>query len=279
MKNTTRRNFIQKASASVAGALAIPIFSHSNSISNTSSTSLKLGLASYTTRKFNLEQTLEMCKKTALKEICLKSMHLPLDSSKDEILKVKKLVANANLHLYGGGVIYMNDKNEVDQAFDYAKTAGMKVIIGVPAHELLPYVDQKVKEYDIKVAIHNHGPGDKKYPTPESIIVKIGNLDKRIGICMDIGHTMRSGKNPATEAKKYFDRLLDVHMKDVNKAAKDGETVIVGQGVIDIPAFLKVLVHKKYQGIVSFEYEADGDNPLPGLAQSVGYVKGILSVI
>jgi len=279
MKSTTRRIFLQKAGATVAGALAIPVFSHANSISNTSSTSLKLGLASYTTRKFNLEQTLEMCKKTALKEICLKSMHLPLDSSKDDILKAKKLVTSAGINLYGGGVIYMNDKNEVDQAFNYAKTAGMTVIVGVPAHELLPYVDKKVKEFDIKLAIHNHGPGDKQYPSPKSIIEKVKDLDKRIGLCMDIGHTMRIGEDPAGDAKKYFDRLHDVHMKDVNKAAKDGETVIVGQGVIDIPTFLKVLVHKKYQGIVSFEYEADGDNPLPGLAQSVGYVRGVLSVI
>ena len=240
MKSTTRRFFLQKASATVAGALAIPVFSHANSISNTSSASLKLGLASYTTRKFNLEQTLEMCKKTALKQICLKSMHLPLDSSKNEILKAKELVTSAGINLYGGGVIYMKDKNEVDQAFNYAKTAGMTVIVGVPAHELLPYVEKKVKEYDIKLAIHNHGPGDKQYPSPISIIEKVKDLDKRIGLCMDIGHTMRIGEDPAGDAKKYFDRLHDVHMKDVTKAAKDGKTVIVGQGVIDIPAFLKV---------------------------------------
>jgi sugar phosphate isomerase/epimerase len=144
---------------------------------------------------------------------------------------------------------------------------------------LLPYVDQKVKEYDIKVAIHNHGPGDKNYPSPESIIEKIKHLDKRIGLCMDIGHTMRMGEEPAAEAKKYFDRLLDVHMKDVDKPVKDGKTVVVGRGVIDIPAFLKVLAQKQYQGVVSFEYEADGKDPLPGLEQSVGYVRGVLAVI
>ena len=126
------------------------------------------------------------------------------------------------------------------------------MIIGVPAHELLSFESDKVQEYNIKVAIHNHGTGDKNYPSPESVMEKIRGLDKRIGLCMDIGHTQRIGEDPATEAKKYFDRLLDVHMKDVDKAAKEGETIVIGQGVIDIPAFLKVLVEKKYQGVVSF---------------------------
>lgn len=279
MKRTTRRIFLQKAGVTTAAAFSLPLLTRANSNSRSSTSSLKLGLASYTTREFTLEQTIEMCKRTSLKQICLKSMHLPLDSTKDKILKAKALLTDAEIHLYGGGVIYMKNKAEVDQAFDYAKTAGMQVIIGVPAHELLPYVDQKVKEYDIKVAIHNHGPGDKNYPSPESIIENIKHLDKRIGLCMDIGHTMRMGEEPATEAKKYFDRLLDVHMKDVDKPVKDGKTVVVGQGVIDIPAFLKVLVQKKYQGVVSFEYEADGKDPLPGLEQSVGYVRGVLAVI
>ncbi len=279
MKRTTRRTFLQKAGATATAAFSLPLITHAGAWSNSSAGPLKLGLASYTTRKFSLEQTIEMCKRTGLHELCLKSMHLPLDSSKDQILKAKETVSSVGLHLYGGGVIYMNSKADVDQAFDYAKTAGMQVIIGVPAHELLPYVNDKVKEYNIKVAIHNHGPGDKNYPSPESVMEKIRGLDKRIGLCMDIGHTQRIGEDPATEAKKYFDRLLDVHMKDVDKAAKDGKTVIVGRGVIDIPAFLKVLVQKKYQGVVSFEYEADAEDPLPGLEQSVGYVRGVLAVI
>ncbi len=279
MKKTTRRNFLQKAGATTTAAFSLPFFAKSAGSFSAESSSLTLGLASYTTRKFSLEQTIDMCKRTGLKELCLKSMHLPLESTKDQILKARETVTNAGLQLYGGGVIYMKSKDDVDQAFNYAKTAGMQVIIGVPAHELLPYVNDKVKKYDIKVAIHNHGPGDKQYPTPESVIEKVKNLDKRIGLCMDIGHTQRSGEDPAEEAKKYFDRLLDVHMKDVDKAAKDGKTVVVGRGVIDIPAFLKVLVHKKYQGVVSFEYEADAEDPLPGLEQSVGYVRGVLAMI
>ncbi len=173
----------------------------------------------------------------------------------------------------------MKKEDQVHNAFDYAKAAGMKVIIGVPAPELLPLVNKKVKQYDIKVAIHNHGPGDKIYPTPASAYERIKDLDKRIGLCNDIGHTMRIGSDPIVSAKKFADRLLDVHIKDVSEATAKGHGVEVGRGVIDIPKFLKMLIRIKYSGIVSFEYEKDADDPLAGLAESVGYVRGVLAAI
>ncbi|MCK5467686.1 MAG: sugar phosphate isomerase/epimerase, partial [Cyclobacteriaceae bacterium] len=181
--------------------------------------------------------------------------------------------------LYGGGVIYMKSKEQVDQAFEYAKNAGMSVIVGVPEHELLEYTNDKIKQYDIKVAIHNHGPGDETYPSPESVYEKIKDLDSRFGLCMDIGHTQRIGIDPTEAAKKYFSRLFDIHIKDVDKAKEDGKTVEIGRGVIDIPKFLKLLVDRRYEGVVSFEYEKDAEDPLPGLSESVGYVKGCLDSI
>ena len=239
----------------------------------------KLGVASYTFRKFKLDETLAMTKKVGLKYICFKSFHLALDSTPAEIKDVVAKVKDAGLELYGGGVIYMNTEAEVNQAFDYAKAAGMEVIVGVPKPELLKLVDKKVKEYDIKVAIHNHGPGDKTYPTPGSAYEKIKNLDKRIGLCNDIGHTQRVGVDPSVSAGKYADRLLDVHLKDVSAATAQGREVEVGRGVIDIPGFLKTLIKINYAGIVAFEYEKDPENLLPGLAESVGYVKGVLAAI
>ena len=184
-----------------------------------------------------------------------------------------------DLELYGGGVIYMKDEAEVNQAFDYAKAAGMKVIIGAPQPELLALVNKKVQQYDIKLAIHNHGPGDKTYPTPASVYEKIKDLDKRVGLCDDIGHTQRSGVNPSESDEKFADRLLDVHMKDVSQATAKGQGVEVGRGVIDIPRYLRTLIKIGYTGVVAFEYEKDADDPLAGLAESVGYVKGVLAAI
>ena len=239
----------------------------------------ELGLASYTLRKFKLDETLAMTKRVGLKYIAFKSFHLALDSTPAQIKEVVAKVKKADLELYGGGVIYMKSEAEVNHAFDYAKAAGMKIIIGAPKPELLKLVDKKVKEYDIKLAIHNHGPGDKVYPTPASAYEKIKNLDRRIGLCNDIGHTQRAGVNPSVSARKYADRLLDIHIKDVTEATAKGHGVEVGRGVIDIPGFLRTLIGIKYAGVVSFEYEKDADDPLAGLAESVGYVRGVVAAV
>ncbi len=274
MKEKTRRDFMKISGLTVAASF----FAHSpgKAKSLNKKGKLKLGLASYSLRKFDQAQTLAMTKRAGLDYICLKSMHLPLDSSAAELKSSAKKIKDAGLNLYGGGVIYMKNKEAVDQAFEYAKQAGMSVIVGVPEHNLIDYTNEKIKQYDIKVAIHNHGPGDEKYPSPESIYEKIKDMDPRFGMCMDIGHTQRIGVDPTLSCKKYFSRLLDVHIKDVNKAAETGKTVEIGRGVIDIPKFLKMLVDQGYDGVVSFEYEKDAEDPLPGLSESVGYVKGCL---
>ncbi len=277
MKGTTRRDFL-KISGITAAASFVAI-NPVEAIPNVKSYKLNLGLASYSFRKFDQAQTIAMTKRAGLDYICFKSMHLPLDASVEDLKEGAKAVSDAGMNLYGGGVIYMKSKEEVDQAFEYAKNAGMSLIVGVPEHELINYTNEKIKEYDIKVAIHNHGPGDKKYPSPESVIEKIKDMDPRFGLCMDIGHTQRIGVDPLQVVKKYFSRLLDIHIKDVDKAKEDGKTVEIGRGVINIPKFLTLLVDMRYEGVVSFEYEKDAEDPLPGLCESVGYVHGCLDSI
>ena len=239
----------------------------------------KMGLASYTLRKFNLKETLAMTKRVGLEYISLKSFHLPLNSAPEEISQETEIIKKAGIKLYGGGVIYMKNEKDVHQAFEYARMAGMKMIIGVPVPDVLGLVEKKVKEYDIMVAIHNHGPTDKVYPTPGSAYEKIKHLDRRIGLCNDIGHTQRAGVDPSESVLKYADRLIEIHMKDVSKAAKEGKTVEIGRGVIDIPKFIRALIKINYTGVISFEYEKDPMDPLAGLAESVGYVKGVLAAI
>ena len=278
-KEQSRRHFIKMTSIGAIASLAGVKSSFGQVRDMAGKERLKLGLASYTLRKFDLDDTLAMTKRVGLKYICFKDFHLPMDSTPAQIRAVAVKVKEAGLILYGGGVIYMRNQSQVHRAFDYAKAAGMKVIIGVPTPELLPLVNKKVKEYDIKVAIHNHGPGDKVYPTPAVAYERIKDLDRRIGLCNDIGHTMRAGSDPAVSVKKFADRLLDVHIKDVSEASAKGHGVEVGRGVINIPKFLKTLVEIKYSGIVSFEYEKDADDPMAGLAESVGYVRGVLAAI
>lgn len=242
-------------------------------------TSFKLGLASYSTRKFDLGQTIEMTRRVGLQYLTLKDMHMPLDSTPETLKAMAAEVRAAGIDLYGAGVISMRSEEEVNRAFQYASEAQLKVIVGVPNHELLPLADRKVKETNITLAIHNHGPGDELYPSPASVYEKIKGLDRRIGLCLDIGHTVRIGQDPAAEAKKYGDRLYDVHIKDVDKEAAEGDTIEIGRGVIDIPALLKSLKKINYQGVLSFEFEKDENDPLAGLAESVGYVRGVLAML
>jgi inosose dehydratase len=289
VEKRTRREFIQMTGAAVAASLtAVPHqlsagseptseAQESISINSSVGAGFKLGLASYTFRNFKLDQALAMTRRVGLKYIALKSIHLPLESTQTEIEAVAAKVKDAGIELYGGGVIYMKNQAEVNRAFEYAKAAGMKLIIGSPQPELLALVNKKVQEYDIKVAIHNHGPDDKTYPTPASVYEKIKDLDKRVGLCDDIGQTQWAGVNPSESAVRVADRLLDVHMKDVSQATAKGQGVEIGRGVIDIPGFLRTLIKVGYAGVVAFEYEKDADDPLAGLAESVGYVRGVLA--
>ena len=279
----SRRQFLYLAGAGAAASLVGTRNSmgqtRRSGVSQKAEPPLKLGLASYTLRKFKLDETLAMTRRVGLKYICFKSMHLELDSTPAQIKAVVAKVKKAGLILYGGGVIYMRNEAQVRQAFNYAKAAGMGMIVGVPAPELLPLVDKMVKQYDIRVAIHNHGPTDKVYPVPATAYEKIKDLDKRIGLCNDVGHTMRAGVDPSESVRKYADRLLDVHLKDVSAANAKGSAVEAGRGVIDIPKLVRTLIDIKYDGIASFEYEKDSDDPLAGLAESVGYVRGVMAAV
>ncbi len=294
--NHTRREFLQVTTAGTMALAAGPAVNAQGTRSRNRSTQaaaapikaqssklpFELGLASYTCRTFSLAQTLVMANRVNLTHIALKDVHLALNSTPTQIQAAAAQVKAAGLDLYGGGVIYMYSEADVNQAFDYAKAAGMRVIIGVPSPTtLLPLVEKKVKEYDIKVAIHNHGPGDNTYATPEIVYGSIKNLDKRIGLCNDIGHTTRSGVDAAASIEQFGDRLLDVHMKDETSATAGGTCTEAGRGVIDLPAVMRALVKINYAGIVSFEYEKPNfeSDPLPGLAESVGYIRGIMATL
>ena len=278
----TRRDFLKVSGLGIAGAAALqgrPFGKSAEPILFDHNIPFELGIASYTFRKYTLEETLEMTKRVGIKNIAFKSFHLKMDSTDEQIKEVVKKVNEYGINLYGGGVIYMKTSKEMDHAFEYAMKAGMKVIIGVPEPDLLDHLDKKVKEYDIKVAIHNHGPGDETYPTAESIYEKIEPFDNRIGICLDVGHTQRIGEDPVNDIDRFSNRILDVHLKDESEATPEGYPVEMGHGCLNIPDILKMLIAKGYEGIASFEYEKDPEDVLPGLAESVGYVRGVLDSI
>ena len=236
----------------------------------------KVGMAGYTFLKFDIDKTLETLKRCDVHYLCIKDFHLPLTSTNEEIAAFHAKLKASDVTGYAVGPIYMKSEAEIDKAFEYAKKVGVKLIVGVPDVELLPYVDKKVKEYDFNYAIHLHGPDIKIYPDAEDVWNHVKDLDPRIGMCLDIGHDTRNGKDPVADLKKYHTRVFDMHIKDVTAPTKLGYSLEVGRGVIDFPALVKMLRKVGYTGVCSLEHEKDMDNPFMGIAESIGYFRGVI---
>jgi sugar phosphate isomerase/epimerase len=273
----SRRKFIRNAALGLTGAAIFPTTDKAGSsfAKKENPNKLPVGIAGYTFLHFDIPQSIQMMQRVDVRFMSIKDFHLPLNSSQEKIDEVKKQFADAGITIYGVGVIYMKTKDAVDQAFDYAKKVGVPLIVGVPDHDLIDYSEQKVKEHNIKLAIHNHGPEDKLYPSPKDVYERIKNKDGRMGLCLDIGHAMRAGVEPAKAVKEFGKRIFDLHVKDVTKAEQDGQAIEAGRGIIDFPAFVKALRKINYPGYCSIEFEKDMKDPLPGIAESVGYFKGV----
>lgn len=239
--------------------------------------SFKLGIAGYTFVRFDLEKTLETLKRVDVHYLCIKDFHLPLTSTDEEIKTFHARLDKFGVKGYAVGPLYMNTKDEVDKVFEYAKRVGVKTIVGVPTYDLLPYVSNKVKEYDMKYAIHLHGPDIDKFPDADDVWENVKDLDPRMGMCLDIGHDRRNGKDPVEDLKKYHTRVFDIHLKDVTGASKQGYSVEVGRGILDIPGFVKMLREVKYSGVVSLEHERNMDDPFMGISESIGYFRGVIA--
>jgi sugar phosphate isomerase/epimerase len=276
---TTRRSFLKNAGGSVALAsiapLSITTTASAETLSAPGEDLFKLGMAGYSFVHFNLDQALEMMKKTDVHYLCIKDFHLPLNSTPEQIKAFHEKLASAGVTGYAVGPIYMKTKEEIDNGFEYAKRVGVKLIVGVPNEDLLPLIDKKVKEYDMNYAIHIHGPDIKLWPNAKSVMDAVKDLDPRIGLCFDMGHDTRFGDDAIADLEKYAKRIFDIHLKNVTAASKEGKTCELGRGVIDIPAFVAMLRKIKYSGSCSLEYEKDMKDPLAGIAESVGYFKGV----
>ena len=251
----------------------------------------KIGVAGFSFRNFNIDETHaahhlnvnvlnretleDVMKQMGVKYMSVKDFHLPMNSTTEQMEAFKAKLAAADVNGYILGPIYMNSKADADRAFEYVKRYGADIFIGVPAYELLPYVNEKIKEYNVRMAIHTHGPDTQTFPDAADVMAHIKDLDPRIGICIDLGHTARFGASCVNDLKKYKDRIYDIHIKDETEASKAGQTWEMGRGIMDIPAIVKTLRKIGYTGVVSLEFEKDGKNPLPGVAESIGYLRGV----
>jgi inosose dehydratase len=238
----------------------------------------KAGVASYTLRKLPLDAAIAAIKRVGLHYVSIKDFHLPLTSSPEERKAVaRRFLAAGITPLSCGNVTMQNDAADVRRAFEYARDTGLPTIVCSPHPDSMPILDAMVKEFDIRLAIHNHGPEDKRFPSPYDVWKAVERYDRRIGLCIDVGHTARAGVDPAEAIRRCRERLYDLHLKDIDSTAPDGNTVEAGRGVLDLGSILRSLREVAYPHLLSFEYEKDEDDPLPGLAETVGYTKGLLA--
>jgi inosose dehydratase len=239
---------------------------------------LKVGVASYTLRKMTLDDALKAIQRVGLRYVSIKDYHLPLNSTAEQRRAVARKFKDGGITpLSCGNITMQNDEANIRQAFEYARDAGLPTIVCSPHPDSMPLLDRMVKEFDIKLAIHNHGPEDKRFPSPYDVWKAVQPFDKRIGLCIDVGHTARAKVDPAEAILKCRGRLFDLHFKDIDSTEPGGSTVEAGRGVLDLKSILQSVLRIQYTYLLSIEYEKDADDPLPGLAETVGYTKALLA--
>lgn len=241
---------------------------------------LKIGVATYTVRELPIEEAIKAVKRVGLKYISIKNVknHIDLSHTPEERKQRAQMFRDAGIvPLSVGNVGMKNDEADIRRAFEYARDIGVPTMVCAPPKDAIPLLDKFVKEFDIKLAIHNHGPEDKQFPSPYDVMKAVENYDKRIGLCIDVGHTARAGVDPAESIFKCRERLYDLHMKDIYALGDKNTPIEGGRGILNSKSILAALLKIKYQGLVGFEYEKDAKDPVPGLAESVGYIKGLLA--
>lgn len=240
---------------------------------------IRLGVATYSLRTMDRPAAIAAVRALGVPYVSVKSFHLPYELTPAELAAGRRAFEAAGLHLVSGGNNTIQDDTDegIRPFFAYAKAAGIPMLVIAPTRENMPRIERFVKEYDVKVAIHNHGPEDRHYPGPKEALEVIGGMDPRVGLCVDVGHTARTGVDVVEAIAAAGDRVLDLHMKDLRDLSDADSQCVVGEGAIPVAAIFRQLAEMGYAGTVNLEYEIHPDDPLPGMLQSMAYMRGVIA--
>jgi sugar phosphate isomerase/epimerase len=285
MKHTfSRRDFVRTTAAGVAALTASGKAAavHAAGLPRPAegrASPIHLGLASYTFRNFTREQLIGFMKQLNVTTLNAKDVkdHLPMDLQQEDA--ALRDYAAAGIKLHAAGVIYFAKDEDADirSKFEYCKRAEVPVVVaGDPTVETLTRMEKFAKEYDMRVAIHNHGPEDKLWDSPLDVLKVVKNMDPRMGCCIDVGHTVRAGTDVVEAIREVGPRLFNMHIKDLTNFHDKESQVAVGDGAIPIPKIFEALIAEKYDGFVDLEYEIHPDDPMPGVIESFAYMRGVL---
>jgi sugar phosphate isomerase/epimerase len=270
---TSRRTFLGASAAALAASRT------GLGAANEDPREFKLGIATYSLRKFSRPQAIAMLKQMNIKYVNIKDVHLAMNASPEEIRAGRKEFEDAGFVIEGGGNISFSkdDEQDIRRNFEYAKLAGMPIIVCAPTHATLPKMEKYAKEYNIKIAVHNHGPEDKQFPTPQSVLDVVKNMDPRMGLCIDCGHTSRTGVDVVESIRVAGSRLHSMHVKDLADAKVKESQCDVGDGVLPIVGIFKQLHRMNYTGGVMLEYEINDNDPMMGMQKSLSYMRGVMA--
>jgi sugar phosphate isomerase/epimerase len=283
MKNSfSRRDFISSGTlAAAAFAASSDVFARAQERPTADEASpVRLGLASYTFRNFNRAQMIGFMKQLNVLALNAKDVkdHLPVDPQEEATALADYAAAGIKLHAAGAIYFAKDEDADIRSKFEYCKRAGIAVIVaGDPAPETLPRIEKFVKEFDVRIAIHNHGPEDRIWRSPLDVLKAVKGMDPRIGCCIDVGHAARAGTDVVQAIHETGPRLFNLHMKDLTNFQSKESQVPVGDGIMPVRAMFEALIAMKYDGFVDLEYEVHPDDPMPGVISSFAYMRGVLA--
>ncbi len=281
IRTANRRGFLRGGALAATAAFLCPDSSLASVDSGTqkeTSPPFRLGVASYSLRKFQPKQVIAELKQLRTPFLNVKDFHLPMGTP-GEIKAAAAAYRDAGIKLTAAGTIYLIKDDDADMRpkFEYCKLAGIPVMVAGPTLETLRRVEKFAREYDIQIAIHNHGPEDKQFPSPLDALNAVKEMDPRMGICLDVGHAQRAGANVVEAIAQCGPRLFDMHMKDLTDFHSKESQVAVGEGLMPVVAIFAALIKQNYKGCVDLEYEIHEDDPMPGMMESFAYMRGVLA--
>jgi sugar phosphate isomerase/epimerase len=277
-QSLSRREFVGALAATTLAAASVSGTTYESSPAYTASP-IRFGLASYTFRNFSRQQLIGYMKQLKVSDLNAKDVkdHLPMDPVQEAAALADYNAAGIKLHAAGAIYFTKDEDADIRAKFDYCKRAGIPVIVGGdPTPETLPRIEKFVKEYDISIAIHNHGPEDKLWPSPLDVLKAVKGMDPRIGCCIDVGHAVRAGTDVVQAIHEAGPRLFNIHMKDLTDFTRQESQVAVGDGRMPVREIFQALIATKYPEFVDLEYEIYPDDPMPGVVSSFAYMRGVL---
>lgn len=292
MKNEVSRRSILRsavvASATAAlapfGAAASPFVTNPGTIPerkpSAAAPPIRLGLASYTFRNFDRAQLIGYMKTLRIDALNAKDVrdHLPVDLTQEAQGVADYAAAGITLHAAGAIYFDKDDLASIRSKFDYCKRAGIRVIVaGDPSPNALSRIADAARDYDMRIAIHNHGPEDKIWHSPLDVLAAVKSMDAHMGCCIDVGHCVRAGVDVIDAIHAAGPRLFNMHMKDLANFSDKESQVAVGEGRMPLPAIFQALQAINYEGFVDLEYEVHADDPMPGVTSSFAFMRGVLA--